>query len=222
MWPTDRTQWADTDLDGHGDNQAGDAPTPDACPITEGTSTIDRYGCPGRGSDGWSNQNDKLPDEPTQWADSDGDGLGDDWGEALWNASRPYGAPGEWRPGAQMADRCPIEYFPSLDTEGCREAFDPSADGQPIQDVEGSFLGEVGGVAGLAMVGGAVLVLIVLVLLIPVVVRGDSKKRRGKGKRRPAGSISAAGGQRREMQAAGTPTGPPAAGGMSGALTGPP
>ncbi|MCH2649149.1 MAG: hypothetical protein MKZ57_04960, partial [Candidatus Poseidoniaceae archaeon] len=46
-------------------------------PSNPGTSTVDRYGCPDLDSDGVSNDNDILPNDPTQWYDTDGDGFGD-------------------------------------------------------------------------------------------------------------------------------------------------
>ena len=81
----DSSQWADTDGDGYGDNPPP-ATTGDSCPGISGTSTLDRYGCTDTDSDGWSdpdgvwttaNNADAFINEPTQWADSDGDGYGD-------------------------------------------------------------------------------------------------------------------------------------------------
>ena len=74
-YPTDATQWADRDGDGYGDNLEGTSP--DACPDMGGQSSEDRLGCPDMDADGWSDEGDYFPDEPTQWADSDMDGYGD-------------------------------------------------------------------------------------------------------------------------------------------------
>ena len=49
----------------------------DDCPNNPGTSTVDRYGCPDLDSDGVSNDNDILPNDMSQWYDTDGDGFGD-------------------------------------------------------------------------------------------------------------------------------------------------
>ena len=69
--------WAnDVDRDGFNSTDAGDGIVDD-CPNNPGTSTIDRYGCPDLDSDGVSNDNDILPNDPTQYYDSDGDGFGD-------------------------------------------------------------------------------------------------------------------------------------------------
>ena len=74
-FPQDTTQHLDTDGDGFGD--AAEGFQPDACPATAGTSTQDRFGCVDGDGDGWSDANDVYPEETTQWADSDGDGYGD-------------------------------------------------------------------------------------------------------------------------------------------------
>jgi hypothetical protein len=74
-FPFDETQWADRDLDGHGDNPDGNAP--DHFPDNP-TQWDDTDG------DGWGDnqheeatQVDYFPTDPTQWADYDRDGFGD-------------------------------------------------------------------------------------------------------------------------------------------------
>ena len=78
-FPSDSSEWADTDGDGFGNNA-------DACPNSTGTSISDRSGCLDADSDGYSNPDanwtvedggDAFPTEPTQWKDMDGDGYGD-------------------------------------------------------------------------------------------------------------------------------------------------
>jgi len=112
-WPSDPTQWADTDGDGFGDNGSLNATNPDAfpdnpaaasdpdmdgypdnwtaeyngtnggglfldaCPGVWGDSFIDKVGCPDNDGDGFSNSGDVFPQENSQWADTDGDGFGD-------------------------------------------------------------------------------------------------------------------------------------------------
>ena len=80
----DPTQWLDLDEDGYGNSPAGT--TPDGCVTVEGTSTLDRYGCPDSDGDGYSNPDtswqitdgaDAFPLDETQWHDQDGDGFGD-------------------------------------------------------------------------------------------------------------------------------------------------
>ena len=77
-FPTDGSQWNDTDGDGYGDNP-DPATTPDACIGLFGTSTQDRYGCPDNDGDGWSDDGDWAPNDPEQWKDTDGDGYGDEY-----------------------------------------------------------------------------------------------------------------------------------------------
>jgi hypothetical protein len=74
-FPDDATQWRDSDGDGFGDNTSGN--NADECPGEYGTSSIDRVGCPDADGDGWSNAGEPFPTDPTQWADQDGDGYGD-------------------------------------------------------------------------------------------------------------------------------------------------
>ena len=56
---TEPTQWADQDGDGYGDNPAGFAP--DACPVSPGTSTLDRFGCGDGDGDGFSDPDGGWP-----------------------------------------------------------------------------------------------------------------------------------------------------------------
>ena len=82
-------QYKDHDNDGYGDNDS-DKLTGDYCPWDYGTSHRDRNGCLDSDGDGASDPSnvgginwgvlqgaDKWPNDPTQWADSDGDGYGD-------------------------------------------------------------------------------------------------------------------------------------------------
>jgi hypothetical protein len=107
-FPLIPSQWEDFDDDGYGDNASG--LEPDSCIQVQGDSTEDRYGCPDSDGDGWSNPDtlwnagngaDAFPDEASQWADSDGDGYGD---EAL----------------GIMADQCPnVSGGSTVDRLGC-------------------------------------------------------------------------------------------------------
>ncbi|MEE2812175.1 MAG: hypothetical protein VX627_04010 [Candidatus Thermoplasmatota archaeon] len=76
-FPSESTQWNDTDGDGYGDEITGHQP--DACPDDFGTSTVDRFGCLDTDGDGWSNAADAFPSNPSQWADVDQDGVGDNY-----------------------------------------------------------------------------------------------------------------------------------------------
>jgi hypothetical protein len=84
-YPSDLTQWVDTDGDGYGDNPPP-ATEGDSCSTISGTSTVDRFGCPDSDADGYSDEDlswtiangaDAFPVEPTQWSDGDSDGYGD-------------------------------------------------------------------------------------------------------------------------------------------------
>jgi len=76
LWLGDATQWFDTDLDGYGDNLAGT--NGDACPTLFGTSNLgSTNGCVDGDHDGYADDEDAFPSEPTQWSDFDGDGYGD-------------------------------------------------------------------------------------------------------------------------------------------------
>ncbi|MGB2478771.1 MAG: thrombospondin type 3 repeat-containing protein [Candidatus Poseidoniaceae archaeon] len=74
-FPLDNTQWHDMDADGFGDNSNGQ--NADDCVDEFGTSTIDRLGCVDSDGDGYSDLNDEMINDPTQWVDTDGDGFGD-------------------------------------------------------------------------------------------------------------------------------------------------
>ena len=74
-FPNDPTQWCDEDDDGFGSNPDGNQS--DDCPNQAGSSSEDRFGCPDRDGDGYSNTGDPFPDDGTQWEDSDGDNYGD-------------------------------------------------------------------------------------------------------------------------------------------------
>ena len=80
-FPTDGTQWDDTDNDGFGDNPNGTQP--DNC-TTEAAGSAEMNGCPDSDGDGYIDQilvtlsenADRFPNDGTQWLDTDGDGIG--------------------------------------------------------------------------------------------------------------------------------------------------
>ena len=107
------SQWDDTDGDGFGDELNGFQG--DACPDDYGSSAEDRFGCIDSDGDGWSDEGDDLPAEPTQWKDRDGDGFGDNLNGTMpdifpsdgtqWvdadgdnHGDNPYGTEGDWFP----------------------------------------------------------------------------------------------------------------------------
>ncbi|MDA0842347.1 MAG: hypothetical protein O3B67_00085 [archaeon] len=74
-FPSDISQWNDTDADGFGDNISGFRG--DACPSEFGLSSRNNtYGCPDADYDGWADIQDFMPNDASQWKDSDGDGYG--------------------------------------------------------------------------------------------------------------------------------------------------
>ena len=78
-FPSQSSQWMDSDGDGYGDEFNGYQG--DTCPQDYGLSTKDTFGCPDADGDGWSDGGDDLPNEPTQWLDGDGDGYGNNQSE---------------------------------------------------------------------------------------------------------------------------------------------
>ena len=140
-FPTDSTQWADSDNDGFGDNLTGS--NPDDCPTQGGNSTVDRIGCPDQDGDGISDADglwnvsqgaDAFRYDKTQSADQDGDGFGD-------NAS------------GNLPDACPTEFGDSwqnstfgcldIDQDGWADSQDKQPD-DPTQwsDVDGDGFGD--------------------------------------------------------------------------------
>ena len=102
-FPTDPTQWVDSDGDGYGDNSTGNNPDAfpnepsqwedsdgdgygdntggydgDQCIYTSGNSTMPYFGCLDSDGDGWANEYDDFDDDDSQWHDMDGDGYGDE------------------------------------------------------------------------------------------------------------------------------------------------
>jgi hypothetical protein len=106
--PDDPTQWEDTDGDGFGNNPNGT--TPDGCPMMWGNSWRDQYGCLDLDGDGQSVMNDRFPSQPTQWNDSDGDNMGDNWADGSWNSTRKTHWPGMWVAGAFSSDPSPLDW----------------------------------------------------------------------------------------------------------------
>ena len=111
------TQWLDSDGDGFGDNQEG--VNADDCIDTSGDSIFDRQGCYDYDEDGYSDSDefwdtgngaDAFPQNPLQWSDFDGDGLGDNWGNSTW-LDRPENWPGEYVESINLneQDACPFQ-----------------------------------------------------------------------------------------------------------------
>jgi hypothetical protein len=151
-FPLESSQWNDTDDDGYGDNQTLGSFEPDGCPSEWGNSSIDRFGCLDTDADGYSdpsdgwtwvngsdnfttipsqwadqdgdgygdnlsgNEPDMFQTNPTQWNDTDGDGYGDNYNFSLMN-ERDSMWPGELFTGAYQIDRFPLESSQWNDTD---------------------------------------------------------------------------------------------------------
>ena len=98
-YPDNHLLWSDQDGDGYAD-QPG-TPTSDDCPQAGGTSSIGLLGCPDSDNDGRADLSDEYPEDETQWADTDGDGYGDN-------------------PSGIDPDRCPYTSgYSEHDRKGC-------------------------------------------------------------------------------------------------------
>jgi len=103
LWPSDASQWFDSDGDGYGDEATGT--DGDACPSEAGSSTKGgTTGCPDNDGDGWADEEDAFPEQRSQHVDSDGDGYGDN---ASLGAHRPDHYPNDaTRSSAEASMTC--------------------------------------------------------------------------------------------------------------------
>ena len=107
---SDASQWSDIDGDGYGDNPAP-ANQPDQCPYQAGTAWRNgKAGCPDTDNDGYADSDDGFPQDATQWSDSDGDLLGDNWGNPALNSTRLSHWPGEFVVNATNSDPSPYDF----------------------------------------------------------------------------------------------------------------
>ncbi len=115
--------WAnDIDRDGFNATDSGDGIIDD-CPDSWGESWGDRFGCADLDKDGWSNLNDFLPLDESQWEDLDKDGFGD-------NSTGFEGdqCPGVYGiTGGEGGDGCP-EVFIDSDGDKVADSDDDCAD----------------------------------------------------------------------------------------------
>ena len=116
-FPIEPSQWNDSDGDGFGDNSSGFEA--DDCPLVEGYSNIDLFGCPDGDNDGTSQGDDAFPNDPTQWQNQDGDQFGDN-------------------PNGTNPDACPLVVGTStIDRYGC-----PDEDSDGASDDNDLWLGD--------------------------------------------------------------------------------
>ncbi len=118
VFPTDTTEWNDSDGDGFGDNS-------DACSDVFGTSLQPVVGCSDSDSDGWADDSDAFPYDSEEWSDSDFDEVGDNsdacpdvFGTSWQNDN--YGCPDDDEDGwLNDEDNCPtITNQNQTDTDG--------------------------------------------------------------------------------------------------------
>ena len=128
-FPSDPTQWNDTDEDGFGDRPEGT--DSDDCIETFGNSTLGGIlGCIDSDGDGYADSIDKLPDENSQWADFDNDGYGDNP-----DGVSPDGCP--TIPGTSYIDILGCSDFDSDGWSGNVDAFPFNASQWMDQDQDG-------------------------------------------------------------------------------------
>ncbi len=181
----DPTQSKDTDNDGYGDNASGT--DGDACQYTAGTSTVDRFGCLDTDGDGFSDPDstwtfsdgaDRFQYEDSQWADSDDDGYGDNWGDSSWNDTRDSSWPGVFVSDAYKPDRCPTQSNSYALSYGCPEGvLDTGDDNSEVTDNTASQSKEDGNTM-LIIVGvvGAIVVLGLIGAIMMLLKKPDKKK----------------------------------------------
>lgn len=189
------SQWADADGDGYGDNFDGEMV--DFCTNKEGTSTIDRYGCPDIDGDGYSDSDafwglnkwdslgygpDAFPIDPTQWYDSDQDGFGDNWGNPEWNESRDPSWPGIFVENATSADMCPFEvpdgrFDDDVNYPGCLLT-EPSDGGKSTDDGASSVSDDgMSTTTLIGIIGGVVVLLLLGVIAVMLKKKPQPKKK---------------------------------------------
>jgi hypothetical protein len=98
----------------------------DDCPLWFGTAFEDKKGCLDSDGDGWSDEGDDLPSEPSQHIDSDGDGWGDDL-NGMRADSYPFDS-SQWQDtdgdgygdniGGNNSDAYPLDPSQHLDYDG--------------------------------------------------------------------------------------------------------
>ena len=135
MFPYISSQYKDRDGDGFGDNDS-DSVHGDFCPWDWGGSYRDRNGCLDSDGDGSSDPSelgtsfewnesmgaDMWPNDPTQWADSDGDGYGDN---GSLNATNPDSFPNN----IAVANDSDQDGYPDEWTEFYNATMDDDGDG---------------------------------------------------------------------------------------------
>jgi len=153
-FPLDPTQYNDEDGDGYGDNS--DGRYYDHCKYISGQSWRDRRGCLDMDGDGQSDLFDAFMNQPTQWSDIDGDGMGDNYADLSWsNLSNNRSRPGFYVQNAWNPDPYPFDFDndgfedAQLSGAGAIEPFDecPIRSGYSYIDRFGCFDADLDGVS---------------------------------------------------------------------------
>ena len=145
-FPTDATQQYDTDGDTYGDEEFGNAG--DSCPTIFGNSTIDRYGCLDTDGDGWSDEGDDFPLDPTEHLDSDSDGYPDSSDDFPFDPTQWKDSDGDGygdNPQGNLGDAYPNDASRYADSD--RDGIDDQADAFPYdptqwEDADGDGMGD--------------------------------------------------------------------------------
>ena len=145
-FPSEVTQWLDSDNDGYGDNLEGYMG--DHCQFSRGYSFSDRFGCIDSDGDSYSDPDpgglngyepwyshptgtaDAFLNDASQWNDTDLDGYGDNWADESLNSTRAVWEIGQYFFNATQPDACPfVTGASSSDRYGC-----PDGDGDSFSD----------------------------------------------------------------------------------------
>ena len=145
-FPTDATQQYDTDGDTYGDEEFGNAG--DSCPTVYGTSTIDRYGCLDTDGDGWSDEGDDFPDDPTEHLDTDGDEVPDHADDFPFDPTQQTDTDGDGygdNANGNLGDAFPNDSTKHADSD--RDGIDDDTDSFPYdptqwEDADGDGMGD--------------------------------------------------------------------------------
>jgi len=145
-FPSDATQQYDTDGDTYGDEEFGNAG--DSCPTIFGNSTIDRYGCLDTDGDGWSDEGDDFPLDPTEYLDSDSDGYPDSSDDFPFDPTQWKDSDGDGygdNPQGNLGDAYPNDASRYADSD--RDGIDDQADAFPYdptqwEDADGDGMGD--------------------------------------------------------------------------------
>lgn len=146
VFPLDATQQFDNDSDGFGDEEYGNGG--DSCPTIFGTSTIDRKGCIDSDGDGWSDEGDDFPNDPTLHLDTDGDTIPDYLDDFPFDPTQQTDSDGDGygdNASGNLGDVFPND--PNRQFDSDRDGVDDNADVFPFdptqwQDFDGDGYGD--------------------------------------------------------------------------------